>query len=71
MAIEKSEVKELAKAAIKNVGEVVYPDLLMYLAQQLIHPHLEEVVQGLEKKGLITVTESKIGAVITKVAKKG
>ena len=70
MAIDKDEVKQHAKNAIKNVGEVQYPDLLMYVAQQMIHPILEEVIDSLEEKGLVLQSASKMGTVITKVSKK-
>jgi hypothetical protein len=69
MAIEKSEVKELAKTALKATGEVQFPDLLMYIAQKLIGPVLHEVIEDLEAKGMVTIADSNMGAIITKTSK--
>ena len=69
--IDKQLIKQHAKEAISTTGEVQYPDLLMYVAQQIIHPVLEEVVEGLEKKGLVKIADSNMGAIITKIKKKG
>ncbi|MET0980109.1 MAG: hypothetical protein ABWX90_02535 [Candidatus Saccharimonadales bacterium] len=69
--IDKKLIKQHAKEAISTTGEVQYPDLLMYIAQKLIHPALEEIVESLEEKGLVTVADSHMGTIITKVKKKG
>lgn len=67
----KQLIKQHAKDAIGTTGEVQYPDLLMYVAQQIVHPILEDIVESLEEKGLVKVADSNMGSIITKVKKKG
>lgn len=66
----KAEIKEHVKTALQATGEVQYPDLLMYVSQQIIHPLLQQVVEGLEKKELVKCADSTLGTIITKTKKK-
>lgn len=70
MAIEKTDIKAKVKEALIATESLQYPDLLMYVAQQVLRGPLDEVLESLEKKGMIDRFSDDMGTVITRVHKK-
>lgn len=70
MAIEKADIKAKVKEALMATDSLQYPDLLMYVAQQVLRGPLDEVLESLENKGMVEKFSDDMGTVITRIHKK-
>lgn len=67
----RDELKPHIKRAVSATGSVQYPDLLLYLGQQVLRDVADEILDRFEKKGLIERKPDDMGTVIYKKEKKG
>jgi hypothetical protein len=68
--IDEKQLKDLAKTAIQGTSAVHYPDLLLFIAQEMLGPTLTKVIERFEKKGLVKCENTMMGTVITAKKKK-
>lgn len=68
--VNEVRVKELVKEALTATDSLQYPDLLMYIAQNMLRGPLDNVLERLQNKDMVDLHSDAMGTVITRIKKK-
>lgn len=64
------EVRTLVKEAVQATGDIMYPDLVLFVSARLLRNPIDNALERLEKKGMIDRHSDAMGAVISRVSKQ-